>query len=90
MKLRDVTAPKLKAMMSMLNWQGHVELSDMDMGWLASAINAWLHDEKRGRCDVCGNAHELIITMPLGDICEDCIETLADQATETREAAEGV
>ena len=75
------TPSRVLAILHSLEWQGHVELSDLDLTWLATQIAAKL-DEKRGLCGSCGFLKEILVPTRLGDICEECLE----EATETAEA----
>jgi hypothetical protein len=69
------------------DWSGHVELGRNDLEWLAASLSAALHGNK-SICSACNCLHEIIIETALGPICEDCIEEMSDQASETREVLE--
>jgi hypothetical protein len=79
---------QLRDMIYMLDWTGHNELSNSDIEWLAEELALCLSGEKKGRCEVCDNLHEVIVETKLGDICETCLADMAEEARTTREGQE--
>src|SRR5437867_6055072 len=77
------------AIMKVLDWRGHVEISDSDMTWLANELAVALNPKKdTDMCEVCGTLQPIVVRSILGRICEDCIESLADEAEDARESVE--
>lgn len=71
-----------------LNWQGHVELSDVDIRWLAREIANAITQNRQGRCDNCDNQHAILVRVSIGNICEDCVESIGRMTDEIREEYE--
>lgn len=82
------TASSLYHLLLTLNWNGHMELGENDLRWLANEIHALLAGHKRGTCEVCGAPKNVVITTALGLVCEDCIEEMSDAAASIREDME--
>ena len=79
-----ITPDKVTGILFALNWNGHIELPDMDIKWLGSEIAAALTGNRRGRCENCGGEAIIIIKAIIGDICEDCIAGIGRLAEDTR------
>lgn len=86
--MRDVSVSKLVGILFALPWDGHVELPDQDIVWLAGELHKALTARKQSQCESCGSFAVIIVPSPLGGICEDCIENLGDAADNIREALE--
>lgn len=71
-----------------LNWQGHIELPDVDIRWLATEIANALTGNRQGRCDNCDNQHPILVRVSIGNICEDCVEAIGRMTDEIREELE--
>lgn len=69
------------------DWQGHFEMPDADVRWLAEQLAASLSGEG-GRCEACGDLKEIIVETPLGQMCEECIKEALREAREAREGME--
>lgn len=78
----------IAGIMFALNWQGHVEPPDSDIQWMASEIAKALTGSKRGICENCGSQSAIIVKVPVGDICEDCITNIGRMADSIREEYE--
>jgi hypothetical protein len=73
-----------------LNWQGHVELPDVDVIWLAEALASCLNaNEDATVCGICSQFKDITVETKLGRICEDCISDITDVAEQTRDQLEG-
>jgi hypothetical protein len=69
------TVKTLANMLGCLDWNGHVELPQMDLEWLAREIRKFLIGTP-GICGICGKSHTTTIRTTVGAICADCIEDL--------------
>lgn len=78
---------QLLHMLERLDWNGHVELGQLDMEWLAASLAAAMHPTKN-LCGACGMLREITIQTPLGNICEECLDEAQEEAEETREQLE--
>ena len=74
----------LKALNS-LNWQGHVELPDQDLKWLADGLANVLSVNDDARiCGICHEFKDITVETRLGRICEDCIDDISSIAEDQR------
>ena len=72
-----------------LNWQGHVELPDNDLTWLAESLANVLNANDDARmCGVCNEFKDITVETKIGRICEECIEDASDIAEAQREELE--
>lgn len=83
-----ITPRSLAGIMFALNWQGHIELPDSDIVWIATEISNAINGNRQGRCDNCGSQAPIIVTAAVGQICEDCITNIGKMADSTREEYE--
>ena len=85
-----LTSKKVKHVLELLNWNGHTELGDNDLQWIAEEISNAFSEEKltKGRCTLCQDFETILVTTRIGPFCENCIEELGDIATEMREEQE--
>jgi hypothetical protein len=82
--------PKPKTILTILdtiNWQGHIELSELDKRWLSAEIAGALSEDS-AVCGVCVTLKPIVIQTPIGTICEDCIDDIAYDAETVREQLE--
>lgn len=72
-----------------LNWQGHVELPDYDLKWLAEGLAGVLNADGDAQiCSLCSEFKDITVETKIGRICEDCIEDITDSAAEIRREME--
>lgn len=86
--MKAPSASALYHMILSLNWNGHMELGENDVRWLANEVHALLVGKKPGLCEVCSARKDIVITTALGVICEDCIDDMSDTAATIREDME--
>lgn len=85
-----ITPDKVAGIIFALNWNGHIELPDMDIKWMAQEIAHALTGNRRGICENCGGEAIIIIKAIIGDICEDCIAGIGRLADDQRKEYEDV
>lgn len=81
------TAEKIKQLLESFNWAGHCEFPDVDMKWLAREIADKLSGDGY-RCENCGLLKEVIVELPIGDMCERCLSDAQQDAGEIRRSHE--
>ena len=87
--MRETSEARLFGILRLLDWRGHCELGDQDLMWLAKELAAALsHRGDTDLCEVCERLQPIVIKTVLGRICEDCLESLYDEAAEIREQLE--
>jgi len=79
-----ITPDKVAGIIFALNWNGHIELPDGDIKWMATEIANALTGNCRGRCENCGNQSIIIIKAIIGDICEECVSGIGRLADDLR------
>lgn len=84
--MKPPTQQYLNSIMNLLDWSGHVELGDRDMLWLAGELAAKLAPGDMAVCEVCSLMKPIVISTPLGYICEDCIDNMSDEVEDVRES----
>ena len=85
---KSITQARLYHLIQSLDWQGHFELGDQDMYWLAGAIAAKLARGDLQQCVLCEESKEVVVQTAAGPICEACIDDAQTVARETRELLE--
>jgi hypothetical protein len=88
MKIKPIYA-NVKHMLHMLDWNGHVELPDGDLAWLAEQLSARLSASSLETCDSCGRSMTIVVTTKLGNICSECLEEASDTADSIKEVLTG-
>lgn len=79
-----VTPKLIRRWLDLIDWSGHVELPTNDMDWLAEMIAARLTNPNQRICENCDTPREIVIPTALGNICEECLEELSEQAEAIR------
>ena len=85
-----MSSPKPKtilAILDSLDWRGHIEVSEEDKRWLSAEIAGAL-SEDRSACGVCKRLKPIVVPLPIGNICEDCLEDAQADAEEVRDSLE--
>jgi hypothetical protein len=73
-----MTIPSVRVLAMMignLDWNGHVELPDIDQAWLARELHAKLTG-RSDVCDICHGSSAPSVRTPAGTLCAECIEDL--------------
>ena len=85
----STTAGAIFAILRAVDWRGHIELGDMDLWWLAQELSVALNPSRDSDlCEVCEHVRPIVVRTSIGRICEDCLESLAEEAEESRELLE--
>lgn len=82
--MMKITPSTIAGILYAMNWQGHIELPDIDIRWIAEQVSNALNGRRHGVCDNCGASSVIIIKAVVGDICEDCIGGIGRLADEMR------
>ena len=85
---KPLSPRKIEGLLLALDWTGHVELPSLDIRWLSEELVRILNGTKKGRCESCSNLREILVTTPLGAVCEPCIEEFARIASDERQQLE--
>lgn len=84
--MKPPSASHIYSILRILDWRGHIELGDRDISWLAQELAvAFSIDSESDLCEVCETIKPIVVKTNLGRICEDCLESLGEQAEELRE-----
>jgi hypothetical protein len=83
------TFARIKHILYSFDWNGHVELPDSDLTWLAEQLSAHLSASSLEVCDSCGRSMSIVVTTRLGNICSDCLEEATDTADNIRDTLTG-
>ena len=84
------SAPTIYAILRAIDWRGHVELGEEDLLWLSQELSVSLNPARDSdRCEICEHIRPIVVKSAIGRICEDCLESLAEEAEESRELVEG-
>lgn len=83
------TSVNLRRILFALDWNGHVELPDTDLHWLAEQLSVHLSASNLEVCDACNRAMVVVVTTKLGNICNECLEEASDTADSIRDVLTG-
>jgi len=80
---------RIFAILRSVDWRGHIELGEGDLWWLSQELSCALNPEKDSDlCEVCEHVRPIVVRSVLGRICEDCLESMAEEAEESRQQLE--
>ena len=79
-----LTYKLIRGILDKIDWTTHVELPTNDLDWLAERLSAYLSNPNQRVCENCDTPREIVIPTALGNICEECLEELTEQAEAIR------
>lgn len=87
--MKPPNARLIKRILETLNWNGHVELGNNDLDWLASELAVALNPKRDSElCEVCEEIKPIVVKTDLGRICSDCLEEFTDESDEQKAVLE--
>ena len=82
------TQTNIMRILGLLDWGGHVELSQNDWLWLSGELSLRLQKTDDQICDSCNKVVPLVVATSLGNVCDACINQAQIDLASMRDALE--